>query len=272
MAVPAKITKEAFGKFSPETVAAMKLVGLEYIDVEGELLLKVDPVDGYSLESRDVVQATLNKERKAREAAEARITAWGDLDPDKTKKDLARIKEMETWVPDEKAKRQLESALKELDQKYAPQLLEKDAKIEKMRAQIERALVDNVATQAITEAKGRVKGLLPHVKAGIKVIEQNGEYVARVINPADGTERYSRSGKLTEPMTIKEYVESMRSDPELEPLFSGTGVAGPGTQTRTTPSNGKYTVSAAQVRDNPRIWESTKAAAQAAGVEAQMTD
>lgn len=268
MALKAKLTKDEFGKLSAEAVAAMKAAGVEYVETDGSMLLKVDPVDNFGLENAEELRTIVEKERGISRKAQAALAAFDGLDAKAAKAALAKLKEFETSPPDDKHRSQLASALKDNDEKWTGEVSKLGELNTKLKGQLVRTLIDAAAIQAIAEHKGSTRGLLPHVKSAVRVVEEGGEYVARVFNP-DGNVRMSRK-KGTDPMPISEYVEGMKADADLAPLFAGSGVAGSGAQTRGASTGGQYTLSAQEAKSNPRAWEQVRDRAQAAGVEAQM--
>ena len=97
----------------------------------------------------------------------------------------------------------------------------------------------------------------------MRVIEEGGEYVARVFS-SDGNVKMSRK-KGTDPMPLSEYVESLKADSDLAPLFQGTGVSGSGA--RNGAHNGSpagFRMTQEQAADFP-AWEKMSREAKAAG-------
>ncbi len=101
------------------------------------------------------------------------------------------------------------------------------------------------------EAKGGSKPLLlPHIEKQIRVVEEDGEYVARVVD-SKGNVRIG-DGKGT-PMSIEQLVEEFRANADYGPAFkptdsSGSGSRGPNNQEKTG-TGGEVVLSAADARD-----------------------
>jgi hypothetical protein len=95
-----------------------------------------------------------------------------------------------------------------------------------LRKQLERIMVQDAATQAIVEAKGNPKLLGPIVRQAIKLDETNGEFSVRVVD-ASGNPLVS-DAKGT-PMSILQYVESLKAMPDYQPAFQASGSSGGGT-------------------------------------------
>lgn len=98
-------------------------------------------------------------------------------------------------------------------------------KTEAYRNQLYTLLVDNQATTAVVENKGVPKLLLPFVKQHVKVVEENGEFNVCVVD-AQGERRYS--GVNGSPMTIKDLVAEMKTNPEYSRLFDSEAPVGGG--------------------------------------------
>lgn len=94
-----------------------------------------------------------------------------------------------------------------------------------LRKQLEKVLVSDAATQAIVEAKGNPKLLGPIVRAAMSLDEVNGEFVVRVIDSAGKPLVSDAKGT---PMTIGQYVETLKAIPDYQPAFSATGAGGGG--------------------------------------------
>lgn len=113
----------------------------------------------------------------------------------------------------------------QLVKKHGEDMLEMEAKNKKMKQALDKHLIDAAAISAIASAKGLTKLLLPHVKTNLKVIEDDGEFVARVVDSA-GTVRIGDD--KGNPMTIEQLVASMKTDEIFSSAFEGTGVNGGG--------------------------------------------
>jgi DNA-binding transcriptional MerR regulator len=161
-----------------------------------------------------------------REAAQYRhqVKAWKDLG--KTPEEIQALME---------AQRQAEEAqltkAGEWD-KLRAQMMEQTAK-EKAEllnaskakdAAIERLLVDRDAALAISAAKGVAPLLLPHVKAAVKVIEEDGEYKVRVVDDK-GTHRVNGKGEY---LSIADLVGEMRASDVFGRAFEPDGTTGGG--------------------------------------------
>jgi hypothetical protein len=162
----------------------------------------------------------LLKEVKRTSAA---LKAWDGKDPAKYDQLVAAADE--AGRKKAAAEGDFKSLETQMRERHAAELGQRDTRISTLTAALERRLVEADAAAAIAEARGSVKGLLPHARPHLKVVEIDGEFVAQVVD-AKGNPRIA-DGKGT-PLAIKDLVEEMRGDPELARLFEGTGSSGSG--------------------------------------------
>jgi len=155
------------------------------------------------------------------------------IDLEKAKKALAdadkaeqeRLKTQGDW----------ESREKQITEKYQAEIKTREDRLAQQQRSIEKHLVEAQAVAAIAAAKGVPELLLPHVKASIKVFEENGEFVAKVVD-AQGNPRIA-DVKGT-PLSIAGLVEEMKGNQIFGRAFEGTGAGGSGAQPNTSGGNG----------------------------------
>lgn len=98
-----------------------------------------------------------------------------------------------------------------------------------LRATVHKYLVGAGASEALAAEEAIVELAMPFVERQIKVVEQDGEFKAVVVDK-DGDPRIS--GGTGQPMTIKELVREMKAQDTFKPLFKsdvkGGGGALPG--------------------------------------------
>jgi hypothetical protein len=198
----------------------------------------VQPVPGESPEvktfTQDEVQAAIeeakkgllaNRDEALKEAKQLRdkLKAFDGVDPEKHRELMAAAEKAEREKQESAGNwKALESQLIE---KHTAQTEKLNGRITQLSTALERRLVDAEAASAIAELKGSVKGLLPHVKPHIRVVEQDGEFVAQVVD-SKGNPRIS-DAKGT-PMSIRDLVAEFKNDGELGRLFEGSGSSGGG--------------------------------------------
>lgn len=183
---------------------------------EGELQAAIRDANKGLEKNRDEVLADLGK-------AKDRLRAFEGVDLDEYK----NLKKAAEAAERERAERAGDYKAMEDQMKanHAKEVEKLTGRIDTLNKALERRLIDADASAAIQEARGSIKGLLPHLRPHLKVVEQEGEFVAQVVD-SRGHPRIS-DGKGT-PMTIRDLVEEMRSDADLARLFDGTGSSGGG--------------------------------------------
>ncbi|NTX07067.1 hypothetical protein [Myxococcus sp. CA040A] len=173
------------------------------------------------------LNTALEKERKAKkELAEAQ-KAWTKLgkSPEEVEKLLGEMKA--SLAEAQKGKDgavNFEKLKTDLEAGHAKTVSEKDAEVQRMRGSLHEHLVDAQAIAALSEAKGSVDMLLPHVQRRVKVFEEGGKFLARVVD-SEGDPRGNGKGGF---MTMKELVEELRKDPAFARGFEPSGVTGSG--------------------------------------------
>lgn len=181
-------------------------------------------LDGY--EDPAGLKSALQKEREAAKQAQKQASAWAQLG--KTPEEIQQLVEAQRKAEEDKALKGGEW------EKLKAQMLEQTAKerekletaLKAKDSAIERYLIDAQATAAISEMKGVPALLLPHVKAAVKVIEDGGEFVTRVID-AQGNPRVNAKGEF---LSIKDLVSEMRQSEIFGRAFEATGTSGSGAQ------------------------------------------
>lgn len=166
----------------------------------------------------------LDKERKAAKDLKTQIQQWVALGetPEAVQTRIQELTEASTKAGE--GKTNWEKLKGDLEAGHKKALATKDQEMLAMRATVERYLVDNEATSALAEAKGSVQLLLPHVKSSVKVMEENGQYVVRVVDK-DGDPRGDGKGGF---MTIKDLVGEMKASDVFGRAFESSGNTGGG--------------------------------------------
>lgn len=94
--------------------------------------------------------------------------------------------------------------------------------------------------EVIVKKGGRPKLLMLVVTSKLKIVEENGELVTRLVNER-GVELVSRKDSSDAPMQVDEYVELLQADPEFEGAFDLETKSGGGTRSsssKPTPPKG----------------------------------
>jgi len=203
------------------------------------------------------LKSALQKERDAARAANKQASAWAALG--KTPEEIQALVDAQRKADEDKLKGagEFDKLRTQMADQHKTELSKKDEVVGKMRANLERYLVDAQATAAIAELKGSARLLMPHVKAQVKVIEEGEGFVIRVVDD-NGTPRVNGNGQF---LSIKDLVSEMRSGDEFSRAFEPTGTTGSGAASR--PASGSRTITQSQFNALP---PKERAKAMASGV------
>lgn len=120
----------------------------------------------------------------------------------------------------------------DFDKKQQAAVAVKDGEIEKLRADLFDTKVSDVASRAITRAKGSPDLLLPLVERRCKVIEEDGRYVVRVVDTQGDIRGDGKGGWLT----VEGLIDEMKSQEMYARAFDsetpGGGGSSPGSGNR----------------------------------------
>lgn len=254
MALKLKLTADEF-KSLDEGIKGL------YEEKDGGYVLSID-----GLEDTNGLKSALEKERKARSEYEKAVRKYEGLgkSPDEISELVKAQEEAEKAKLEQKG--EWEKLKAQLLENHKKELTARDEAVQKMRTTLESFLVDAAATEAIATAKGIPQLLLPHVKSAVKVVEEDGKYLVRVVGK-DGTPRMNAKGEF---LGIKDLVSEMRESEVFSRAFEGTGTTGSGTPAnRGNVRPGSFILSREDARD-PMKYRAAREAAAKAGQELQI--
>jgi hypothetical protein len=205
----------------PQNYRALYSQGESGFTLDGVLAKKLD-VSGLT--------SALDKERKNVKTLNGLVASFKNLGetPEAVQQKLQELQEAATSTKEGKAnwdkmKADLEAGHKRALDASGQQILG-------MKRTLESHLIDAEAVKEIAEAKGSSQLLLPHIRSQVKVIEEGGKYVVRIVD-AEGDPRGDSKGGF---MTIKDLVAEMKTSDSYSRAFDATGTGGSGKQ----PGNG----------------------------------
>lgn len=190
------------------------------------------------------LKKALDAERKAKADYEKSLKGYEGIDPEEARRLKAEAEQIVTeklkskgdWETREKQlKEQLAADLQKRQQQFDSEIEKRTEREQKLQAALEKSLIEAKATEAIAGKKGVPQLLLPHILRQVKVIEENGEFVPRVIG-ADGNPRIA--DVKGSPYTIQHLVDEMYNDPVFGRAFEANGAAGSGAQNNTAAAGG----------------------------------
>ena len=224
MALAAIIKEETYNGLSDQLKPEYKK------QEDGTYLLDVTPIDGFALEDVKGLKSSLGAARSERDAAQAQLRNFGDLDPNKAREALKKIEDMAKWEPEEKVKEQIEAIKAQLTDKHKTELDKKHEELANLTKQLEQVMIDELATKEIV-AQGGIKTsptvLLPYIRGITRMRQVDGKFVSEVVG-ADGNARISPATNSTGTMTIAELITEMKGQEAFSPLFNGSGATGSG--------------------------------------------
>lgn len=195
-------------------------------------------LEGY--EDPTTLKSALEKERKAARDAVGMTKAWKDLG--KTPEEIAALVAAHEQAEKDKLKKagEWDKLRHQMDEQHQQALAKEAEKANAYRSKLERTLVDAAGARALAEAKGNTELLLPHLKARVKVIEENGELEVRVVD-AQGNPRVNAKGEF---LSIPDVVSEMRQSDTFAPGFLAPNASGGGA--RPSGAAGSKTMSRSQ--------------------------
>jgi hypothetical protein len=172
-------------------------------------------------------QTALDKERAAAKAAAKALEPWRGLgeDPNAIAAELNRLKE--EVAKKDSTSGQFEKYKQEVAALHATQLAEKDKSVSAMQQSLESYLIEAEAGRILAEAKGSAALLMPHIKSSVKVFNEGGKYVVRVVD-SEGDPRISAQTGTA--MSIADLVNELKNHNEFGKAFDPSGTTGSGTR------------------------------------------
>ena len=163
-----------------------------------------------------------------------------------------------------------EAIVKQLTDDFDKRIATATEKSVALEKDIQRVMVDNVATAAIAKAKGNVNVLRPHVKNACRCVQDDdGSWSVEVLG-TDGRPRVS-PGKASELMSIEELVSEMKDSDDFAPNFEGDGATGGGAAGGKA-GGSRGVILRGDQRKDFAAYRAAKGRADEAGVEVQLQE
>lgn len=169
--------------------------------------------------------SALDKERKSGREAERALKEWQALGRSPSEiADLVGLHE-KTLTHEAERKGEWEKLKGQLAARHRAELASRDERIGRLRAAVEKQLVDAAAGAEIAGQSGVPALLLPHIRERLRVSEDaDGGFALSVVD-ADGAPRLDAQGR---PFTLADLVAEMRQSEIFGRAFTGSGVTGGG--------------------------------------------
>lgn len=187
-----------------------------YVETDGKFRLNTDVEDVSGLKAKN--SELLGKLK----AANDRAKLLGERTAEEIQADFDLA--AKTREEKHKAEGNFEAAKAEMLKGHQAQLAKVAEDKAKVEAQLHKVLVVKDADRAIRDAGLEPEVLEPHVTPHLKVVYEEGEAVARVVD-AKGNVRFNEKG---EPMTVDQLVSTIVANPKFAGLVPASGVKGGG--------------------------------------------
>lgn len=181
-------------------------------------------LDAEGVEDVSGLKSALAKEKKRRQDLESQVP--DGFNPDEYKQMKADREKLEREQLE--AKGRWDQLEKQLVGKYEQRLTDAQKEKDGVQNAMERYLIDAAAASELAKHSDTPKLLMPHIKSVMKVVQEDGQYHARVIDPTSGTVRVSPKGQGSTPMDLSELIDEMKQSKDYAPAFRGTGSSGSG--------------------------------------------
>lgn len=237
-----------------------------YEEKDGEYALGVE-----GIEDTSGLKSALAKERSEREKYAKQAKAWETLG--KTPEEIQELVAQQA----EAEKKRLEKAgefdklKQQLIEQHSTALAAKDKELVNMKGSLESYLIDANAIAAITKNEGNTTLLLPHVKSRVRVINEDNKYKVQVVLQDGQTPMLNDKA---EPISIEDFVKSMRNDETFQVAFKPTGTTGSGSEGSKGGQAGssQFKITRAEMSANVRKYIAIKEAAAKANQEVEIID
>jgi len=100
----------------------------------------------------------------------------------------------------------------------------KDEEIQRKDRALSKYLIEQEATRAITESKGSVELLAPHIRSSVKVVAEGDDYVVRVVDESGDVRMNGKGGY----MNVTDLVAEMKTKPAFARAFESETPKGSG--------------------------------------------
>jgi len=148
------------------------------------------------------------------------------VDPGKIDAMTAELERLRSTDPDEKAAAEAASIVRQLEEKHATEITEKDTREKHVMGIVRRKFVHAEALAIATKYSDCPAGLVPHIEAAMLLEETDDDFKTRM-KGQDGTPLVTRMKDKTGDMGPDEYTDTILRE-SLAPLFKGSGATGTG--------------------------------------------
>lgn len=186
-----------------------------YLEKDGVFYLNVTPVDGYVLDNVDQLKSTVGALRKEKGDLEAKVKAYGDLDPTKARDALKKVEELAAFDPAKEADKIAEERFKareaQLKTLHETEVRAREEKLAKRDAQVKKLLVQNAIKGGLAKLnplEEAVDALEILAERAVSLRETaTGDFIVEVLDDAGNPRIKDSAGN---PMAIDDYLAELR--------------------------------------------------------------
>lgn len=228
-------------------------------DQDGKFVLDVNKLGGFELANTQNLLNALSTEREGHKTAKRALEAFGDITADQARDALEKAKGAKDWGQREK----------QLIDTHNAETAKLRGEAESLRESFKTDRKRSVATEAINQAKGKVKLLLPFVEERLRVSQNSdGDWITEVLNQ-DGAAMIDSQGRPASPEVL---MDEFRKSELFQGLFDGSGASGSGAVGGQPGSDRQAHVLSKEQQTDPNAYARAKEAADKAGVPIQLAD
>ena len=191
---------------------------------DGKFVLSVEEAAGYALENVAGLKQALTAEREAHKtAAKALKNYEGIEDAAAARHALEQLKAGQL-----KGSAELDAYRKQLEEKVANDLKAATGRVSAYEKQLQELRFGTEARDAISKAKGKAPLLLPILERRMRwETGAEGQMSYHLVGD-DGKPMTTKKPGSADPMTVAEYIETLKTQPDYAPAFEATAPAGSG--------------------------------------------
>lgn len=193
----------------------LKSIGLDSDDIMQKIATRSTEDEAGLVAKRDELLGKVTGYRD-------QLTAFDGIDPVEYRTAMEKLKEFDE--KDLMNKGEFDTLRQRLIDDYEGKIDGKDGQITKLVSQLEGMLLDSQAAQAINDAGGNAKLLMPIIKARSTVVDNEGSMVVQIMGE-DGKEAKDAKG---DPLSFAGLLETMKADNAFSGAFNSSGLSGGG--------------------------------------------
>lgn len=190
------------------------------------------------------LNVALKKERTSKKVDLTPLSSWGSSPEEIAAAINSKVSEMEASLAgNSAAKLNLDKIKEELKTAHQKDLQNHTEKAIRLQNKVTTLLVDSTVSNLSTTLKFEPELILPFVRDQVRVVEENGDYLAFVVD-ASGDRRYS--SVTGQPMTVKELLSEMKTQPKFARLFDSEASSSQGSGGGMNPQGARQPVQGVQ--------------------------